>query len=325
MFRRPSLGLAEIAWRWSFDAAAAILIWFSCFEYLDTLPVSAADRLLLKTRHPLLVSRAMANIFRGSSVRMMEAAVLLALLLAVGWITVGALGRATTVNALLAHFRDATEESHGRIAPLFGLNFFRATSALAAGVCLLGGFLLAYLVSPRNESAPGIVFLVVFGTGVVVWLAWSIVNWFLSLASVFVVAAGEDTFGSMLAAADLCRRRAASVFAAGTWFGLAHFAAFVLATTIVAVPVGMIGVVRVRVVLLGVLLVTMLYLAIVDFLYIGRLAAYVAILEWPEAPASPEIVLPPAPPIIEARSEGEVSGAVDPAELILSDLPEAGS
>jgi hypothetical protein len=322
MLQRPSLGLAEIAWRWSFDAAAAVLILFSLFEYLDTLPVSAGDRLLLQTRHPFLVSRAIADIFRGSSARMMEAAILLALLLVVGWIVVAAFGRAATVNALVADLRDTTDSRRGRIAPLFGLNFFRATTALAAAAGFIGAFLSAYLVSPRNDASPVVTFLVISGTGVLVWLAWSLVNWFLSLASVFVVADGEDTFGSMFAAVDLCRRRTASVFAAGTWFGLAHLAAFVSVTTLVAFPLGVVGVVSARWVLSGVLLITLVYLAIVDFLYIGRLAAYVAILEFPEAPAVAEIAGLPASPI---HAAAESSSAVDSTELILSDLSEEAS
>ena len=50
MLRRPSLGLAEIAWRWSLSFAAVLLLFFSFVEYLDTLPVTEADLLLLRSR-----------------------------------------------------------------------------------------------------------------------------------------------------------------------------------------------------------------------------------------------------------------------------------
>ena len=49
------------------------------------------------------------------------------------------------------------------------------------------------------------------------------------------------------------------------------------------------------VVLGGVLLVTLLYFAVTDFLYMGRLAAYVAIVEMPELPVSAERTQPPLP------------------------------
>jgi len=321
MFQRPSFGLAEIAWRWSFGAAAATLIVFSFFEYLDTLPVTAGDRLLLKTRQPVLISRAIAHVFRGSAMRVMEVALVLALALAVGWIAIAALGRAATVKGLLAHFRETTRPTRARLSPLFGLNFFRVVAALAACVGFLGAFLMAYLVSPHSAPEPGIAFVVVLGTAWLVWLAWSLVNWFLSLASVFVFAQEEDTFGAMFSAIDLCRRRAGSLFAAGTWFGLAHVGAFVLATMVVALPLGLTGMLRARLVLIGVLLITLFYFAVVDFLYVGRLAAHVAILELPDTPVLPETTRPVFPPRMQSAPIIQPAGAVDPDELILSDLP----
>src|SRR5271169_2065499 len=104
LFRRPSFGLAEIAWRWSFGAAAALLLMFSFFEYLDTLPVSKDDLLLLRTTQPVLISRAVMHILRGSGFRVVETAVVLALTLGVAWIVVASLARAATIKALLAYF-----------------------------------------------------------------------------------------------------------------------------------------------------------------------------------------------------------------------------
>jgi hypothetical protein len=147
-----------------------------------------------------------------------------------------------------------------------------------------------------------------------VGLAWSAVNWFLSLAAIFVVGDGRDTFGALSAAGDLCRVRTGSVLAVGTWFGTGHVVAFVVATSVVAFPLAFAAVLPAGVVLGGVLLVTMLYFAVVDFLYVGRLAAYLAILEMPKAPITvpPIQVPPPESPQLQSR--------VDPNELILSDI-----
>src|ERR1700720_4538895 len=105
IFRRPSVALAEILWRWSFGAAAGLLLVFSFFEYLDTLPVSKSDLLLLRTGQPALISRAVLHIFRGSAFRVVETAIVLLLTLGAAWIVVASLGRAATLKALLAHFR----------------------------------------------------------------------------------------------------------------------------------------------------------------------------------------------------------------------------
>jgi hypothetical protein len=115
--------------------------------------------------------------------------------------------------------------------------------------------------------------------------------------------------------------RIGPVLAASTWFGLAHLAAFGLASSAVVFPLVFAGVLPRGVVFGGVLMVALLYFAVADFLYMGRLAAYVAIVESPDAPSSHEMVprsedgRPPRPsPGLERR--------VDPEELILSDVPQ---
>ena len=75
----PSLGLAEIAWRWSFGLAVTALLAFSFREYLSTLPVTAAEMFLLHTRQPALVLQALARIFQGSGPRVIAAIIVLTL------------------------------------------------------------------------------------------------------------------------------------------------------------------------------------------------------------------------------------------------------
>jgi hypothetical protein len=329
IFRRPSFGLAEIAWRWSFGLAATLVLAFSCFTFLDTLPVGKADLLLLRSRHPLLIFRAMAHIFRGSAFRAVGASIVLAVTLAAAWIVLASLGRAATLKALIAYFRqiglsvpERQEKSGWRLRSLFALNFFRLGATLAAVVGCLAAILLGAAASPPTDPSPGIAALIFLTVTMLVWLTWSTLNWFLSLAQLFVVADGEDTFGAIGAAIDLCRARAGSIFAAGTWFGVAHLTAFVLASSIVGFPLAFAPYLPPAVVLGGVLLVTVLYFAVADFLYVGRLAAYAAMLEMPESQLSAETA-PPELPLAGTHLDPEIqpSSAVDATELILSDIP----
>jgi hypothetical protein len=319
VIRLPSLGFAEIAWRWSFGAAAGLLITLSGFEYLDTLPVTRGDVVLLRTRHPLLISQAVGNIVRGSGIRLVEAFIVLALALTVGWILVAALARAATIKALLVHFREKPKsQEHNtewRIDPLLGLNFLRAAATLAAVVGCFAGFVLGGMASAQAEDAPEVTFLIAMSIAGLVWLAWSVVNWLLSLAAIFVVANGRDTFGATSDAVDLLRRRSGAVLAVGTSFGLAHAVAFVIASTAAAFPLGLATVLPWPMVLGGLMVVTLLYFAVADFLYMGRLAAYVAILELPE---------PPVPSFQPSAFSPQPSNSIDPHELILSDVPAPG-
>jgi len=330
IFRRPSFGLAEIAWRWSFAAAAGTLLVFSFFEYLDTLVLNKDDLLLLRSKQPILIYRAARHLFHGSAFRVVGTAVVLALALGIAWVVVASLARAATLKALLAYFREgdaptpAPKETYSRLSPLFGLNFFRLGATLAAAVGFVAALLLGGVASRPADSVPGSALLITLMVAMLVWLAWSTLNWFLSLAAIFVVADDQDTFGAFAAAVDLCQARTGAVFSAGTWFGLAHLTAFVVATAIVAFPLGFSAVLPPGVVLASVLLVTLIYFAVADFLYVGRLASYVAIVEMPESPVSAEA----APPLLprggtypDPNPNPQSSPAVDPSELILSDVP----
>ena len=329
IFRRPSFGLAEIAWRWSFGVAAALLLAFSFFTFLDTLPVGKSDLLLLRSRQPFLIFRAMAHIVRGSAFRAVGAGIVLALTLGAAWIVLASFGRAATVNALIAYFRESgvcapeyQEKSSWRLRSLFALNFFRLAATLAAAVGCLAAILLGAAASPPTHPSPGIAALIFLTVTMLVWLAWSTLNWFLSLASIFVVADGEDTFGAITAAIDLCRARSGSIFAAGTWFGLAHLTAFALASSIVGFPLAFAPYLPAAAVLGGVLSVTVLYFAVADFLYVGRLAAYAAMVEMPESQVTAETA-PTALPLAGTHLDPNLqsSPAVDASELILSDVP----
>ena len=331
MFRRPSLGLAEISWRWSLGFATALLLFFSFVEYLDTLPVTDADLLLMRSRQPFLISHAIVHIFSGSAPRLIAAGILLIFAMALAWIGTASFGRAATLRALVDYFgtdkiQSACPPSLGRdgawqLRSLVGLNFFRVGVTLATIVGCVGGLLLAGLASSKADPSPGSATLIFLTMAMLVWLAWAVLNWFLSVAAIFVVAEGRDTFGALASAVDFCRARTASVLAAGTWFEVAHVVVFVVASSVIAIPLALAGVLPAGVILGGVLLVALLYFAIVDFLYVGRLAAYVAIVSFPERTLVPQTIQPSLPdsgPQYAPNPQPRIG--VDPDELILSDV-----
>src|ERR1700756_530837 len=239
MFRRPAVSLAEIMWRWSFGAAACFLLGFAFLEYLDTLPVSNADRLLLRTRHPVLISHALSHILEGSALRFVMATIVLFSALAVLWVFLSAVGRGATLHPLLSYIRERARsfvqdsvapaeaspvsgERFWRLRSLIGLNFLRASLALAACASILAALTIAGFASSKTHPHPGAAFLLGCMFVMLVWLTWSSISWFLSLASIFVVRQGQDTFGALASAIEMCRDRFGPVMAVGTWFGLTH-------------------------------------------------------------------------------------------------------
>jgi hypothetical protein len=325
-FRRPLLTFAEITWRWVVGATATVLFFFGLFEFLDTLPVTNSELLFLRTRNAFLVSQAIAHILRGHLNRAMLSLILAAMLLAVIWIVAASLGRIATVEALLEYFRArfATDTTHegendvtgnsapGRFTALLRLNFLRVAVALAGLVGLAGAAIVARSASTPPDPKMGMVFLLFVAIAGVVYLIGYELNWLLSLAAVFVVRDADDVIGAILSSVALCRRRPAALFAVSTWTGVAHLIAFVGASTVVSVPLALAGVLPWRLVALGIILVTLAYLAAADWLYTARLAGFVCIAEIPDALLAPPPLRSPAIP---------AAATIDRDELILSDVP----
>lgn len=347
VFRRPSLPLAEVMWRWSFGAAACVLLGLAFLEYLNTLPVSNTDVMLLRTGHPLLVSRAFAHILHGSALRVVIVSVILFSGLAVLWVLLASLGRGATLAALLEYIRqrasafrrDTASDAVRKTTPevpseavfpgwhmrsLVGLHFLRVSLALTACAALIGGVIIASFSSSKAHPHPGMVFLLCNMILLLIWLLWSSVSWFLSTAAIFVVREGEDTFGALSATAGLFREHLGPVMAVGTWFGIAHLVLFVVAASVVSFPLAFAQIVPPGIVLIAMLLLGLAYFAIVDALYVGRFAGYAAILEAPPppppAPAVPPLEPAPGTPYSTFTSQPEPA-MVDQDETILSDTP----
>jgi hypothetical protein len=337
-FRRPALTLAEVMWRWTAGGTAAALIVFGLFEYLNTLPVTNGELLFLRTRHPYLVGEAIAHILRGSLNRVVIAGLVAALLLAVLWIVAASLGRIATVRGLLDYFRrdvarnvsavgvsndgerdvaSNVSTDNGSLPALLRLNFLRAAVAVAGLVGFVGASILAGFASPDAHPRPGIAFLLFLPLAALICWVWWALNWTLSLAGMFAVRDDEDAVGAISTAVAFCRERTGPVFAVSTWTGLAHLVAFVGATTVVSMPLGFAGVVPWRLVVAAMILVTVAYFALADWLYMARLAGYVCIAEMPQALLSPA-PLPTAP---QPKPAPPVENTIDRDEPILSDLP----
>src|SRR5579862_7749720 len=205
-FRRPSLTLAEIMWRWTVGATTASVLIFGMFEYLRTLPVTNGELLFLRTRHPYLVGEAIAHILRGTGSRAVIAGMLAALLLMMLWIVAASVGRIATVRGLLEYFRrdrdiarnvsaggaadsisdsgisnDAerdvasnvsTDNVWSPLTALLRLNFLRVAVAVAALVGFVGATILAGFASPVANPRPGVAFLLFLPMAALVCFLW---------------------------------------------------------------------------------------------------------------------------------------------------------
>jgi hypothetical protein len=315
IIRRPAVAVAEIAWRWSFVAATWVLAILFAVEYLDTLPASALDRLLLATRQPILVVRAIRRIFHGSALRFTEGAVLLAFALALAWILLASFGRAATLSSLLDDV-GVERGSSGRrfFSSLVGLNFIRLAVTLAALIASIGAavmansFWAAAHVSPAEATR-------VFGLLLcLIGLVWSALNWLLSTAAIPVLSQGKASLAALSSTLVICQQLAGPVLATGLSFLLLHLAALVAACGMGFFILGAAGTLGIGLALFIAVTIAIAYCAVADFLYTARMAAYVCLIYVSETPS---YATPIGAPLIAGGSLSHI----DQSELILSDVP----
>ena len=311
VFRRTAIPCAEIAWRWTFAAAAWLLGAYFLLDYMGSLPVTAADRLLLGTQQPVLISRALQRIFHGSAFRFTEAGIVVLIALAIAWIVLASLGRAVTLAAMLEELGIASGPASGTLPSLFALNFLRVAVFLAAKVGGIGAILLASSFWASTKVSTGDAVRAWFVGLVMVGVIWAVLNWLLSTAAVFAAIEQKGALSAIGACARLCVERPGRMLAVGVWFGLPHLGAFLTAWAAGFTVLSTVGAVQMKPALVLEFLIIAGYCAAADFLYTGRLAAYVAIVRGPELELTREI----------SSIEPQGPAPVDRDELILSDIP----
>jgi len=288
VLRQPRIVLAEIAWRWTFGLAAASLVTASVLLYLDTTPVSDVELLALRSRTPWLVADALGHIFRGSGVKLVRMFLILAPALVVLWIAVASLGRGIILQPLFAGAAGPARKSS-----LLGLHFLRAALGTAALIGYSGAVIIAGSVTSSSPADRLAVFLLVLVLlSLLIATLRSRVGWFLLLATLFAVRDRRDTFAAIAEAVRLFRRRSADFVTLGMVFFVVRLFLFSTAGAFAMVPLLLIGRAPGWLVVGLVVLVALIYFALADFLFIARLAAYVAVAEDDRAQTLAPLPLP---------------------------------
>lgn len=295
--RRPEVVAGEIAWRWAFGAAAWVLVLVGVHLVFRSVPVSRAEIAMARRYGVFQAADAIARILIDAWPGILRLAAVLLPGIAAIWIAAASIGRAVTLNALL----DGSVPRLG-LRSLLGLNFLRAGATLAAVIGYIGAIVLAGMALPSDPQYAGIAVLVWMLIAAAVAFCWTVVNWFLALAAIFVARDQESAFAAVAASVALYRRQPRDYATAAAWFGffrsVALVVAIVLSLVAAAAPNGAAAAVIVAAVALA-------YFAVVDWMYVARLAAFVALAEPPVIPASTEIPSPEPPPVADSHTPPE--------------------
>ncbi|HYY68433.1 MAG TPA: hypothetical protein VE734_01770 [Terriglobales bacterium] len=306
-FREPAIVLAEIAWRWTFGVAAMALAAASFFAYLDAIPIGNLEFLTLGRQTPRLITEATASFLHGSP-RLIPVAGIVLSGIFVLWVLAASVGRAATLQALL-------RVPSISLAPQFGLNFLRAGITLASfaayvGAVILAGRAAAGVYNPR----PGVFLVVLVLLGTAITLARSRLNWFLYLAAIAAVRASKGVFAALGEASTLCHRHLGEFARIGAVFGTIQGVLFAFASVIWLLTSSVAGQVPRAAIIVALAVFTLAFLALSDFLYIARLAAYIAVDE-------DDRISPPAP---SSAGPTPASPAPDPPPAQLHSIYDPG-
>ena len=283
VLRQPALALGEIAWRWAFGAAAWILAIFAVRRTLAQVDITQVELLIARHSDLFLIADASARIIVQVLPQLARECLVLLPAIAVLWVVSATLGRAVTLNAL------APDGHAARWSALTALHLFRALFTLATLIAWFGSLLLAGLAMPAQNPATAVIIGVL--SAALVGFFWSVVNWFLALAPIWIVRDGRTALKSISDSLGLYRRNPGPYAGIAAWFGLFRAIAFVGAFT--AALIGVQASAEAAIALCVV--IALIYFAVADFLYIARLAAFVALDESCQLSAIGSQPLTPAP------------------------------
>jgi hypothetical protein len=272
--RAPAVALAEIAWRWTYGLAALAILAWAFFRFLNSIVVTNTDLFLLNSMLPALMAEAIEHIFRGAGAKLARLAAILLPSLLLLWIPVATAGRAATLRALLPG------DSRGWRA-LLGLHILRAALWLVTNLAFIGALILAaygsvWLGTPEDPT----VFLVIFlALAVVISLISSTLWWYLALAPIFAWADGLPAFAAVVAAQRFARRHSGVVSGVSFLYGVLRLVAMFAATVFTLMVVPFFDSPARPLAIAMLVLITLVYFAVADAMYIARLASYIAIRE----------------------------------------------
>jgi hypothetical protein len=290
IFRDPLVYVAELAWRWTYTIASALLVTYGVLLFLNSLPVSDRDLFGLSGVVPALYAEALAHIFKGSGPKMVRLALMLFSGLGLLWFLAASLGRTATLTALL--------RKPARLRPVMRLHFLRLLVGAAGWVAYIGAFAIAASAAKLENSQgydPSKFYLVFLLTTLVISTCWSSASWYLSLGPMLAVRNGTGALDSLYDAAAIVRRQPRQF----TWVGICYgalrtivwFAAFFIFLTLMsATAQGPAG--------LGVavfILFLAAYSVASNFLYLARMGSYLRILDWDEEELNRPRFVPPPP------------------------------
>jgi hypothetical protein len=293
--RDPAIFLVEILWRWSFAILSCLLVAGVGMMLLGPLHVGKTWDTAWGSRDPQRIGQLLVVIVLLLGVKLIIAVIALPLTIALLWSILAALGRFVTVKRLRAGLTSL------RFRTVFALQILRGLISWFSLVLLFATTFGEALIATRGIQ-PDLVlyYLMVMPSVVLIGTAWLVLNWYLSLAAIFG-REGQSVRGAFRQARQTVRQQRSDFAGTGFVFLLFRFVILMIAMAICGLTSGMEASAPQSYFVLLVV-VSLAYCAIADFLYMARMAAYLALAAAHVDPAGPKLVATSAMPVENTSS-----------------------
>lgn len=269
--RDPAIFLVEILWRWSFAILACLLVVGIGLMLLGPLHIGHRWDTAVSSRDPQRVAQLIVAVVLLLGIKVIIIAVIgVPLAIALIWSILSALGRFVTVKRLRA------SPTSLRFRSIFALQLLRGFVGWFSFVLLLTAMIGEMLIATRGPQPDLLLYYLMMMPSVVLISAfWLTVNWYLSLAAIFG-REGQSFRGALRQARQTVRRQRSDFAGIGFVFLLFRVIVLLIATAICGLTSGMVGSSPQSYFTL-LIIVSLAYLAVADFLYMARMAAYLAL------------------------------------------------
>ena len=261
----PALLLIEISWRWLFGVVAILISALSIFFALGTISLNQHSLATLANLNPLEAAETIFAGLQRVAGAVARVAPITILTIALFWITVATVGRYSTL------LRPALAPG-AHLRRCLGLNALRAGFSLTAAVSGIAITVLAGFIGGASAGGPpniALLTLILFPLLAVIAFAWTIGNWYLSLAYLFQ---GRSLLRSLEQAWRFTRSNKDEVLEISLVIGVMRAAAMIFAFLLSVAVAAVVGGPRLAVA--NIVAVTLLYFLASDFLYMARLLAF---------------------------------------------------
>jgi hypothetical protein len=283
VWRDPALFLMEILWRWSFIIVACLLVVSAGVMLLGPLHIGNAWDSASRSRDPQRMGQLVLTILLILGMRAVIAAIALPLAIALLWSIFSALGRFVTVRRLRAGLTSL------RLRRMLALQVLRGFISWFSLILLAAAILGETLIATHGPKPDLLLFyLMAMPSVVLIAVFWLVCNWYLSLAAIF--GREEQTFRGAIGQARQTVRLQRSDFAGtGFVFLLMRIALLLVTVAICGLTSGMAGTSPQNYFVL-LMVVLLAYMAVAYFLYMSRMAAYLALAAARVEPGGPKLV-----------------------------------